>query len=120
MKTKELHLLAFHVALPRNPMMTRLPGYMKNPDNIRYEERLGFSRGLKPRDQCTASIILNLNKKTVLRNRFNPQQKDFDSLFKYFLKSYPDYVAKVMSELDPKYLEQFVPAANQGKETPDK
>ena len=82
---------------------------MKDPANIQYDERVEFTRVLTSKDQQFASIILNLNKKTVLRNRYNNEQKDFDSLFKYFLNAYPNYVIQVMSKLDMPYLEQFIP-----------
>ena len=82
---------------------------MENANNYQYDERVEFTTGLKNNDQQLAGIILNLNKKTVLRNRYNNEQKDFDSLFKYFLNAYPNYVIQVMSKLDMPYLEQFIP-----------
>jgi len=108
-KVKDLHLVANYMAKPRNPKMTHIKGYMKDPANIQYDEHVLFSRGLKTRDTLTAGIILNLNTKTVVSNKFDPQQRSFEDLFKYFLEAYPDYVTKVMSQLDPEYLEQFLP-----------
>ena len=110
MKTKELHLLAFYVANPRNPKMTHIKGYMKDPANIQYDERVEFTRVLTSKDQQFASIILNLNTKTVMANKFDNEQRDFSELFKYFLEAYPKYVIKVMAGLDPEYLAQFLPA----------
>jgi hypothetical protein len=45
----------------------------------------------------------------VVSNRFDGDQRDFDTLFKYFLKAYPKYVIQVMAQLDMPYLEQFIP-----------
>lgn len=109
MKVKELHLLAFYVARPRNPSMTKIKGYMKDPANIQYDEQVEITRGLSTKDQQYAGVILNLNKKTVVSNRFNREQKNFDEMFKYFLDAYPQYVAEVMAGLDLAYLEQFIP-----------
>jgi hypothetical protein len=109
MKIKDIHLVAFYSQKPRPGIRTQLKGWMENANNYQYDERVEFTTGLKNNDQQLAGIILNLNKKTVLRNRYNNEQKDFDSLFKYFLNAYPKYVIQVMSKLDMPYLEQFIP-----------
>jgi uncharacterized protein YozE (UPF0346 family) len=123
MKIKDLHLLAFYVVKPRDPKMTSQKGYMSDPANHQYDERVEFTRGLSSKDQIYAAVILNLNKKTVVANRYDvtKQNSDFDHLFKYFLEGYPQYVVKVMQELDPEYLAQFLPkekpATENAKET---
>ena len=108
MKIKDLHLVSFYVIKPRDPKKTHIKGYMKDPNNIQYDERVEFTKGLNPKDQSYASIILNLNKKTVVKNKFK-DDRDFDTMFKYFLEAYPQYVINVMSQLDMAYLEQFIP-----------
>lgn len=110
MKTKDLHLIAFYTMKPRDPRKTFIKGYMSNPANIQYDERIGFSRGLKTKDQIAGRVILNLNKKTVVKNTYDATQTDFDALFKYFLEGYPQYVAQVMAELDVEYIKQFIPS----------
>jgi hypothetical protein len=109
MKIKELHLLAFYVQKPRKGVRTEIAGWNKNPNNIQYDERVEITRGLNGKDQQYAGVILNLNKKTVVQNRMNKELVDFDSLFKYFLEAYPQYVIQVMAQLDLPYLEQFIP-----------
>lgn len=109
MKIKDLHLVAFYVQKPRRGVQTQIAGWMNNPDNIQYDERVEFTKGLSGKDQQYAGVILNLNAKTVVQNRYNKEQRDFDSLFKYFLEAYPKEVATVMAELDLEYLEQFIP-----------
>ena len=108
-KIKDLYLIAFYVAKPRRGVQTQIAGWNKDPNNIQYDERVEFTRGLSNKDQQYAGIVLNLGKKVVVQNRYNSEQRDFDSLFKYFLESYPKQVATVMAELDLKYLEQFIP-----------
>jgi hypothetical protein len=116
MKIKDIHLLAFHVAKPRPGVQTQIAGWNKDPKNIQYDERIEFTKGLSSKDQQYASIILNLNTKTVIQNRYNTEQRDFDDLFKYFLEAYPKYVINVMAQLDMAYLEQFIPKEEETKE----
>lgn len=107
-KIKEIHLLAFYVQKPKNPRMTHVKGYMTNPENIAYDERIEFTKGLGNKDRQYAGVILNLQAKKVVYNKFG-NEKTFDDLFKYFLEAYPKYVINVMAQLDMAYLEQFIP-----------
>jgi hypothetical protein len=118
MKIKDIHLIAFYVQKPRKGVQTQIAGWMKDPDNIQYDERVEFTKGLSSKDQQYAGIILNLNKKTVVLNRYNKEQRDFDGLFKYFLEAYPQYVIQTMAQLDMEYLEQFIPKEETKDETP--
>lgn len=108
MKIKDIHLLAFYVAKPKDPKMTKVKGYMKDPNNLSYDERIEFTKGLHGKDRQYAGVVLNLQTKTVVYNRFG-SQKTFDEFFKYFLEAYPQYVINVMAQLDMEYLEQFIP-----------
>ena len=117
MKVKDLHLVAFYVQKPRKGVQTQIAGWMKDPNNFQYDERIEFTRGLSSKDQQYAGVVLNLNTKTVVQNRYNTQQRDFDSLFKYFLEGYPQYVAQAMAELDVEYLKQFIPEEDKVEET---
>lgn len=116
MKLKDIHLIAFYVAKPRNPRLTFQKGYMKDPANIQYDERIEITKGLNNKDRQYAGIILNLNTKTVVYNKFDADQRDFDTLFKYFLEGYPQYVIQVMAQLDMAYLEQFIPKEEKAPE----
>ena len=109
MKTKDLHLIAFYTIRPRDPKKTHVKGYMSNPANHQYDERIEFTRGLSSKDQQYAGVVLNLNQKTVVYNKYNAYNSEFDTLFKYFLEAYPKYVIQVMAQLDMPYLEQFIP-----------
>lgn len=109
MKIKDLHLIAFYVQKPKPGVQTQIAGWMKDPKNFQFDERVEFTKGCSSKDQQYAGIILNLAKKTVVQNRYNQEQRDFDGLFKYFLEAYPKEVATVMAELDLAYLEQFIP-----------
>jgi hypothetical protein len=108
MKIKDLHLIAFYVMKPRPGVQTQKAGWNKNPDNFQYDERVEFTKGLSGKDRQYAGVILNLNTKTVVYNKFGTT-KTFDEMFKYFLEGYPQQVATVMAELDIEYVKQFIP-----------
>jgi hypothetical protein len=108
MKIKDIHLIAFYVQKPRDGVQTQVAGWNKNPDNFQYDERIEFTKGLNSKDRQYAGVILNLQTKTVVYNKFG-NTKTFDEMFKYFLEAYPNYVIQVMAQLDMAYLEQFIP-----------
>ena len=76
---------------------------MDNPENIRWDEQMLVTRGLKPKDN-SAQVVLNLSEKSVVRNTFT-QGKTFDEVFIYFLNGYSQYLVPVMGQLDREYLE---------------
>jgi hypothetical protein len=108
MKIKDIHLIAFYVQKPRAGVQTQIAGWNKNPDNFQYDERIEFTKGLSSKDRQYAGVILNLNEKKIVYNKFG-DGKTFDDLFKYFLEGYPQYVIQTMAQLDMAYLEQFIP-----------
>ena len=118
MKIKDIHLLAFYVTKPRDPKMTKVRGYMSDPNNLRYDERIEFTKGLNAKDGLYAKVILNLNAKQVVKNSWNTD-RGFDEYFKYFLEAYPEYVINVMAQLDMPYLEQFIPKEEPATEVID-
>ena len=118
MKIKDIHLLAFYVQKPRAGVQTQIAGWNKNPNNFQYDERIEFTKGLSGKDRQYAGVILNLNEKKIVYNKFGTQ-KTFDEMFKYFLEGYPQYVIQTMAQLDMAYLEQFIPKEETVEETPD-
>lgn len=107
MKKQNIYLIAHYVTRPRDPRKTHIPGYMKNPANHQYDERVQISTKLRTQDVVSGKIIMNLSEKTVEKNSFNGK-KDFNELFKYFFKGYHTYVTEVMSKLDPEYFNQML------------
>ena len=63
---------------------------------------------LKNKDLDRAKIILDMSKKTVVRNGW-VDNRNFDDLFMYFSKGYPDQTKKVMEQIDPDYLNKLFP-----------
>ena len=93
MKNNDLYLIAYYTAKPRDPRMTKVSGYMKDPANIIYDERVEFAVGLKSRDQTASSVIVNLTKRQIMKNRLNPEA-GFEDVIKYYCEAYPEYMEK--------------------------
>lgn len=107
MKKQNIYLVANYLTKPKDPRRTHVPGYMKDPANIRYDEQVQVSTRLRRQDLVTAKVIMNLSNKTVDQNSFNGN-KNFDELFKYFFKGYHKYITEVMVKLDPEYFNQML------------
>lgn len=107
MKKQNIYLIAQYLTKPKDPKKTHLPGYMKDPANIRYDEQVQISTRLRKQDILTAKVIMNLSDKTVDQNSFN-NNKNFNELFKYFFKGYHKYITEVMTKLDPEYFNQIL------------
>ena len=104
---KNIYLVAHYVTRPKNPKMTHIPGYMKDPANHQYDEQVQVSTRLRPKDITGAKIIMNLSEKQVQTNSFNGN-KNFDELFKYFFKGYHKYITDVMVQLDAEYFNKML------------
>ena len=102
----KLHLVARYFQRPKPHVNTSRKGWMDNPDNIQWDEQVEVVRNLRNRDQ-QAQVILDLRSKTILRNSFQTD-KSFDEVFEYFYLNYNDYINKIMSRLDPEYLQNTV------------
>jgi hypothetical protein len=107
MKKQKIYLLANYSAKPKNPAKTHIPGYMKDPANVRYDEQVHISTKLRPKDLNSAKIIINLSDKEVQINNFN-NNKNFNDLFKYFFKGYHKYITDVMVQLDAEYFNSML------------
>lgn len=98
MKNKDLHLLAYYAITPKNPQFCVRKGYIKDPNNINYEESINITRGLRDKDIASTSVILNLSQQKVVRNVFN-DNRDFASLLAHFQQGYPQYINPVVAAL---------------------
>ena len=106
MSNKDILLVAFYAMKPRPGVNTSKKGWMDDTNNLRYDEKVEITRGLK-KNANTAKIVLNFSKKTVDRNSFN-ENRDFKDLFKYFFAGYHQYMTTVMKQLDPAFMDAIV------------
>lgn len=104
-KPKSIFLIAQYIQKPKKGVNTSVSGWMLDTNNIQWDERVEISRGLRTRD-VHAQIILDLSHRRVEKNSFNGT-RDFDTIFKYFFTNNSEYIARVMSQLDPDYLRQL-------------
>lgn len=113
---KSIFLVAYYFMRPQARVRTQVKGWMQAEKNMQFDEQVAVTRRLKNSDQTTAKVILDLSKKSVVRNGWGSTEA-FDELFKYFHASYPKYTTEVMSMLDPAYLErinaEMTPAATE-------
>jgi hypothetical protein len=107
MKKANIYLVAQYVTRPRDPRKTHIAGYMKDPNNFQYDERVQIATRLRNQDLYTAKVILNLSTKTVDKNSFN-NNKNFDEMFKYFFKGYHKYITEIMVKLDAEYFNSML------------
>lgn len=106
MANKNIILAAFYSAHPKNHINTCVKGWMSDPNNIRYDEKVEITRGEK-KNSVNAKILLDLSNKTVIRNRWG-DNRNFDDLFKYFFKGYHQYITTVMTQLDAEYFNRML------------
>lgn len=100
MKHKDIYLVAYYAARPKDPKKTKIAGYMKDPANFDYDESINITRGLKTRDELNAKVILNLNEKAVVKNTFN-ENKDFPTLLAHYQEGYPKYINPLLAMIYP-------------------
>jgi hypothetical protein len=93
MSKKKVYILASYFAKPKNKKMTAVKGYMKNPDNVAWDEQIGVSIGLKDKQLSTAKVVLNINDQVIVKNGFNTD-KTFMQLFEYFYSASPQEISR--------------------------
>jgi hypothetical protein len=86
------------VAKPKNPRQSSQPGYMSNPDNIQWDERMYISQGLRKKDH-QMNVILDLTEEKIIKNSFN-SGKSFEEVFKYFYEAYGDYIDDSVNKIN--------------------
>jgi hypothetical protein len=104
---KHRYIFAKYLAKPRDPTKTHIKGYMTDPKNVRYDELVGFSVGLKNKDYDN-QIILDIDGQKVVKNTMN-ENNDWSQLMNYFMGAYEkqllDFMQKsggVSEQISPK------------------
>ena len=88
---KHRYLFARYIQKPRDPKKTHLKGYMSDPANLRWDEIIGFSVGLKHKDEREAWVILDIDGQKVIKNRTS-DNVNWAQLMDYYLKNYGQQV----------------------------
>jgi hypothetical protein len=79
---------------------------MSNPNNIRWDEAMTITRGVRKRDRL-AAVILDLTERKVVSNSFNTG-RTFDEIITYYMENYTKQLIPVMMQLDPEYVQELV------------
>jgi hypothetical protein len=69
---------------------------MTDPKNVRYDELVGFSVGLKKRDEEN-QIILDIDGQKVVKNTMN-ENNDWSQLMNYFMGAYEKQLLDFMKK----------------------
>lgn len=106
-----IYLVAYYFQKPsNNRVKTQLAGWMKNSNNVSWDEQVAITKNLRNRDISTAKIILDMRNQRVVKNGWGTSQS-FDDFYDYFNKSYPQYTKEVMEQVNPEYLAARQPSA---------
>jgi len=84
--------------VPKNPSVTSVPNWQKDPDNVQYDEQVFFDSKIRTKDE-SASVIINLETKTIEKNRLD-SKLSYDQLHDYFYKAYKQYMDPVLAALN--------------------
>ena len=84
--------------MPKDPKQTSKPGYMKDPNNIEYEEQVYLTRGLRDKD-VKNGVILNLTEAKIIKNVFK-SDVNFEELFAHYYDGYADYIEESINKLN--------------------
>jgi hypothetical protein len=95
---KPIYLVAYYFQKPRERVKTQIPGWMKNADNISWDEQVALTRNLKNRDITQSKVILDLVNQQVIKNGWN-DRTNFDELYQYYERSYPQYTRDIMKQI---------------------
>ena len=94
---KHRYLFARYIQKPRDPKKTHLKGYMSDPANLRWDEIIGFSVGLKHRDERESWVILDIDGQKVIKNRTS-DNTNWAQLMDYYLKNYGQQVVDFLKK----------------------
>lgn len=106
MKQKCIYLVATYIMKPKDRVNTSKKGWKEDPANIRYDEKVEITKGLKNRDASSANVILDLSNLAINRNTFQTD-RTFDELFRYYFTNYNKYLIPVIGQLHPEYLDKI-------------
>lgn len=98
MANLNIYLVAQYVARPKDPSQTAQQGYMANPDNIEWDERVYITRGLRDKDTQN-NVILNLTEQKIVKNSFNTAAT-FEQVFEHFYQGFGDYIDDSVNQLN--------------------
>jgi hypothetical protein len=92
---KNRYLFVNYIQRPRDPKKTHIKGYIKDPANMQWDEIVGFSVGLKSKDQLNSRIVIDIDGQKIIKNTVNDND-NWAQLMDYYLKNYKDQVVEFL------------------------
>jgi len=90
-------LIVTYAGKPKDPSQTAKKGYIK--ENMVYDEKVSLSNKLRDKDILTASLILDLQYKKIIRRKKSHVNSDnYEFLYEYFYKNYKQHMDKFLNE----------------------
>jgi hypothetical protein len=93
-----IYLIAKYTGMPKDPRQTAKPGYMKDPNNIHYEEQVYIARGLKDKD-LQNQVVLDLTEEKIVKNTFK-SGATFEEAFTHYYEGYAEYIDECVNTLN--------------------
>lgn len=88
--SKTIYAVITHLVKPVDKKSANQAGWNQNRDNYRYDEQFVVQNRIRNRDISTASIILDLVNRRVVKSTYG--QRDYNHLFNYVIKNYDKYL----------------------------
>lgn len=105
-----IYLVAYYFQKPAHSRVrTQRAGWMKQNNNVSWDEQVAITKNLRNRDLTTARIILDMSAQRVVKNGWD-NSRTFDELYDYFSTNYPQYTREIMERVNPAYLAARNPA----------
>jgi hypothetical protein len=98
MANNNIYLIAKYTGMPKDPKQTAKPGYMKDPNNIHYEEQVYIARGLKDKD-LQNQVVLDLTEEKIVKNTFK-SGATFEEAFTHYYEGYAEYIDECVNTLN--------------------
>lgn len=96
---KPIYLVAYYFQKPQARVKTQLPGWMKNVENISWDEQVALTKNLKNRDLSQGKVILDLVNQRIVKNGWG-DKNSFDELYRYYEGNYPQYTKDIMAQIN--------------------
>jgi hypothetical protein len=93
-----IYLIAKYTGMPKDPRQTSKPGYMKNSENIHYDEQVYISRGIRQKD-LQNQVVLNLTEQKIVKNTFKTGAT-FEEAFTHYYEGYAEYIDDCVTQLN--------------------
>jgi hypothetical protein len=88
-----MFLIATYIMRPRYPHKTSQKGWMNDPENVIYDEQVGFVKKLRTKDTLNSNVILDLaNKKLVKCSVGATYGDNYAAAHEYFYENYKKYL----------------------------